>query len=239
MKENFLVIACAAIALILTAGFSYCQNDHRQVRERLAKTHPTFAVSEIRETPIAGVFELEVGPNVLYYHPEKNLLIFGEIWTGEGRSLTADRRTEIASRKVRNVPLDKALKVGRGPNKVIEFTDPDCAYCRKLSTFFRGREDVTRYVFFVPLAAHKGADQKVRFILCSDNPERSYEEVMEGKFDGKPMDTCNSETVSDIMKTHRDIGTKTGIQGTPMLWVNNTAVRGANIPIIKGLLTKK
>jgi len=239
VKKRCLAMACAAIALILSAGFCYCQGEHAHVREKLAKTHPNMAVSEIRETPIAGVFELEVGPNVLYYHPEKGLMIFGEIWTVEGKNLTADRRTEIASNKAKDIPLDTALKLGRGPNKVIEFTDPDCPYCRKASAFFKGREDVTRYVFFVPFASHRGAEQKVRFILCSDNPQKAYEEVMEGKVDGKSVNTCNSQKVSDTMKMHKDIGVKTGIQATPMFWVNDTAVRGADIPMIKGLLTKK
>jgi thiol:disulfide interchange protein DsbC len=32
--------------------------------------------------------------------------------------------------------LDKALRIGTGKTTVIEFTDPDCPYCRKAYQYF-------------------------------------------------------------------------------------------------------
>ena len=98
--------------------------------------------------------------------------MFGEIWTKDGRNVTAEKRARIAAAKLKDVPLDKAVKIGNGRNKVIEFTDPDCPYCRKAAEFFKGRNDVTLYVFFFPLPIHKDAQAHARYVLCAADKAR-------------------------------------------------------------------
>jgi len=46
-----------------------------------------------------------------------------------------------------DLDLSKALVIGNGPKTVIEFTDPDCPFCRKAASYFANRTDVTKYVF--------------------------------------------------------------------------------------------
>ena len=108
-----------------------------------------------------------MGPNIIYFHPEKDLLMFGEIWTKDGKNMTAEKKGQARFARLKDLPLDKAVKIGNGRNKVIEFTDPDCPYCRKASAFLKGRKDVTRYVFFFPLPIHKEAEAHARYVLCS------------------------------------------------------------------------
>ena len=98
---------------------------------------------------------------------------------------------------------------------------------------------MTRYVFFFPLPSHRDAEQKIRFILCSNEQEKSYQEVMEGKLDGKTVDTCGKDSVSATMREHKEIATKAGINGTPAFWVNGKSVQGANIPALEALLNQK
>ena len=43
----------------------------------------------------------------------------------------------------------KAVRIGSGPNTVIEFTDPDNPHGRKAAQFLAGRTDVTRHVFLI------------------------------------------------------------------------------------------
>lgn len=56
--------------------------------------------------------------------------MFGALVDKEGLNLTQIRLVE-------ELPLDKAIKIGTGPIKVVEVTDPDCPYCRKASQFLR------------------------------------------------------------------------------------------------------
>jgi hypothetical protein len=75
---------------------------------------------------------------------------------------------------------------------VVEYTDPDCPFCRKGSEFFRNRRDVTRYVFFNPLPMHPQAREKAQYVLSAQDKAKAYEEVMSGKLDGRKPEGITS-----------------------------------------------
>ena len=176
--------------LRLPVSLCLATDNETEVRQTLSKTYPNIRVGDIRNSDIPGLYEVEIGPNLVYFYPDKGLMVFGEIWTKEGKSLTAARREQLAAKRMGEIPLDKGIKIGSGRNTVIEFTDPDCPYCRKASEYLKGRNDTTRYVYFLPLAAHKDAENKARFILCSNDKAKAYEEVMSGKHDDRKVDPC-------------------------------------------------
>ena len=224
------VFVAAFLAVFCVAG------DEDVIRQAVMKSYPNLKVGEIRATAIPGLYELEIGADILYFFPEKELVVFGEIWTKEGKSLTAERREELAAKRLGDIPLDKGIKIGSGDNVVIEFTDPDCPYCRKASAYLQKRKDTTRYVYFLPLPLHRDAENHARYILCSSDKAKAYEEVMSGKHDGEKVDTCNDEKVSALIKEHRELAAKAGVSGTPSFWINGHVVAGANIPVIENLL---
>ena len=82
-----------------------------------------------------------------------------------------------------DIDLSKALVIGNGPKKVIEFTDPDCPFCRKASAYFHNRHYITRYVFLNPLTMHPNARPKAQYILSGRDKARLYHEVMSGMVD--------------------------------------------------------
>ena len=250
MKKNilltdFIIITITVVALIIVDCFAQgsvqkpLNDKYAAVREALSKAYPNLRYGEINDTEIKGLYEVEVGSNVIYFYPEKTLMVFGEIWTTEGKSLTTERKNQFAAKKLKDIDVSKGIKIGDGKNVVIEFTDPDCPYCRKASEYLKGRKDITLYVFFTPLPMHKDAESKVRFIMCSSDKARTYEEVMNGKYDGQKVGTCENEQVSALIKEHKDIASKIGITATPTFWINGQYVSGANIPIIEQVLNKK
>ena len=100
------------------------------------------------------------------------------------------------------IDLSKALVIGNGPQKVIEFTDPDCPFCRKAAAYFHNRRDITRYVFFNPLAMHPNARKKVQYILSSPEKTRLYHEVMSGLIDR--MDAQNLPVTASGVKLQEE-----------------------------------
>jgi thiol:disulfide interchange protein DsbC len=216
------------------------QNDVKTapVKEALKKGFPHLQALSINETPIKGLYEVEAGTNIIYFYPEKDLLVFGEIWTKDGTNITAEKKTQLAAAKLRDMPLDKAIKIGNGRNTVIEFTDPDCPYCRKASAFFKGRGDVTLYVFFFPLPIHKEAEAHARHVLCARDKSLALEEVISGQLDGKGVPACNDPKADALLWEHKELGNKLGVRGTPAFWINGQYVTGANIPAIESLLNQ-
>lgn len=207
--------------------------------ESLKKNYPNLQFDSIKETQIKGLYEVISGINIFYYHPKTGYIISGEIHTKDGKNLTADRSAELVSAKTKNIPLDKGMKIGSGKNTVIEFTDPDCPFCRKASEYFKKRDDVTRYVFFFPIVSlHPQAEDKVKYILCAKDRVKAYEEVMNGKLDGKKVDVCDDKEVITRLEEHKQIGASIGVQGTPSFVISGQFIRGANFQKIESLLKK-
>lgn len=227
-------LASGALLLVMTA---YGGPDRSaEALGALRKAYPRITVEQVRESEIEGLFEVVSGGSLLYFAPKGNYIFFGEIWNPEGKSITAARREEILSSQLKDLPLDQAVRIGSGPNRVIEFTDPDCPFCRKAAGFFRERGDVTRYVFFFPLAQlHPDAEKKAAWVLAAKDRAGAYHEVMSGRKDKDPFPTPSAEA-SGLVTRHRRLAARMGVMGTPMFWVNGKAVQGANLPLLEGLL---
>ena len=239
MKKILASFVMSLIMAAVLASSCLAGQSETEVRQALAKTFPAIKAGEISSSDIPGLYEVEAGPNIIYFYPEKGLLVFGEIWTKDGRNVTAEKKMQLAAAKLKDLPLDKAVKIGNGRNKVIEFTDPDCPYCRKAAAFFKGRDDVTLYIFFFPLPIHKDAEAHARYVLCAADKAHALEEVMSGQLDGKGAPACPDTKADALLREHMDLGTKLGVRATPAFWINGQYVAGANIPAIEGLLGQK
>ena len=234
-NDRVLAIGGAMLFIVVAAGFSTADNEVNAEKENLMKSFPNLRVDGFREAPLKGLYEITAGEQVFYFSPE-GYLFFGEIWTKGGKNLTAEQREKIAAERIKNLPLDKALKIGAGSKKVIEFTDPDCPYCRKVDTFLAKRTDVTRYIYFVPLRTiHPDAEKKARYILAHANREQAFHEVFAGTLDGKPIPVADGVQQTQLAEMEK-IAAGLGVRGTPALWIEGAPVNGADLQRISGLL---
>ncbi|MBA4417056.1 MAG: protein-disulfide isomerase [Syntrophus sp. (in: bacteria)] len=212
----------------------------QSAEESFKKVFPALKFDAFNSTGIKGIYEVVIdGTNIIYFAAEPGYLFVGEIWDRNRINITANRISEIILSKAKALPLDKAIKIGTGKNIAIEFTDPDCPYCRKASLFFSQKTDVTRYVFFLPLPMHKDAENKVKYVFCAQDKAQAYEEAMTGKLDSMKYEACTKPEANDLLKAHKEIAEKMGISGTPFFIVNNKAISGANFAQIEAALKSK
>jgi thiol:disulfide interchange protein DsbC len=210
--------------------------------ESFRMSFPKYPLDSITPTAVPGVYEIVVSGKIGYYAPGPEYIFTGSIMTADGKNLTQERSAEIQGKKFKDLPLEKALKIGSGPHTVIEITDPDCPYCRTASAFFAGRNDVTRYIFFYPLSSiHPNAEAKVRQVFCAADRAKAYEEAMTGKLDDMKFTPCKSGEADNLLKAHMEIGDRVGIggTGTPLFLIDGQIVNGANIPVIEKILGVK
>ncbi|MCX5828069.1 MAG: DsbC family protein [Deltaproteobacteria bacterium] len=234
-------ITIAVIAGVFFAGTAAWGAD-LSPEASLKKIFPDMKIESLQPTPIKGVFEVVTDRGLIYYAPEAECLIAGSIITKEGKNITQQRSEEIFKRKekilleiAKALPLDKAVKIGTGRHTVIEFTDPNCSYCRKAFQVLAKKEDMTRYIFFFPLS--KASSDKVQHILCAADRVGAYKEAFSGQLDKKPLTPpCDSAEVTTLMKIHRDQARRLGIEGTPFFIIDGHIVAGADIPVIEKLL---
>ena len=242
MKKIMLSVMVCAI-IIFCAGTSIAGTD---IEKKLKAAFPDLIFDSITQSPVKGIYEVVGGNRIYYFAPKEGILIVGQMYDKTKRNLTADRMQVITAKfneniasKAKSLPLNKAVKTGNGKHMVLEFTDPDCPFCRQAAKFFESRTDITKYTFFTPLPMHPDAPNKVRYILCQNDRDKAFDEVMKGKIDGQKYETCATAEVDDLIKLHQSVGAKMGITSTPFFIIDGKVVSGADIPKIQSLLGDK
>jgi len=235
MRLKAFLTLCTLMAIMAAAPLQAATPE-----ESFKKSYPKYILDSITPTAVPGLYEVVVRGKIAYYAPGAEYLIVGSIHTAEGKNLTDERTLEIQKKKLAGLPLDKAVKIGSGPNVVIEVTDPDCSFCRKAAAFFAKRTDVTRYIFLYSNVS-KDADAKIREIFCAKDQAKAYEEAMAGKFDDMKFTPCKSEKADELLKIHKENGDRAGVMGmgTPLFLINGQPVKGADFPAIEKLLAGK
>lgn len=238
MRNNYLLLAVLFLLGVASTGVGeMIKNDNKEskTKEQILKEFPNLKATDISESPIKGLYEVIAGDTVFYWNPD-GYVIFGEMFSKEGVSITGEAKRKVWSAKINRIPLDKALKIGSGRNVVVEFTDPDCPYCRKVNEFLSKRSDVIRYIFLFPIAKlHKDASNKAAYILSAQDKVQAHDEIYSGKYDNPPIPK-QSDASLKLVEDSINIARAVGIPGTPVLWVNGTFVNGADMQRIAALL---
>jgi thiol:disulfide interchange protein DsbC len=136
------------------------------------------------------------------------------------------------------IDFSKAIQIGSGPRTVVEFTDPDCPFCRKASKYFESRTDVTRYVFFKPLPRHPRAKEKARFILSMPDKIKAYHDVMSGRMDTVPVLASSPEGVK-LQEEQFEISKRAKVDATPTFMINGRIIEGFDQKKIEEMLGPK
>jgi thiol:disulfide interchange protein DsbC len=222
---------------------AYADNDpcagvaEKFTAEALKAGQKEFKVDAVKQSQVKGLCEIQTGNNILYFAPAENLIVSGNIFDFQGRNYTREKiealTNESLGKTLSKLPLDKAITVGKGPVQVIEITDPDCPYCRRASAWLDGRSDVTRKVFFAPMA-HPKAIEKVKVILASKNPEAEYHAYMRGEHDKDTVvPSVTDEKAKALADEHLKLASDAKVNGTPTFFINGKVVVGADIDSIK------
>lgn len=241
-----LIIALSAILAMMT-GFAYAdgaklardggevvisdkdkQEYIRNAQEKLKATFIRMNVTDFGESPIPGIYEVVTGNRVIYFHPEKEMLIFGEIYTKNGKSLTQARLQQEQKRRVAKLDLSDALVIGNGPKNIIEFSDPECPYCQKFHAYAKKSEDkITRYIIFTPIRQlHPNAHKKAVHVLCSENKEQALDDVFSNRLNYGQLTTCREG--EELLARHEQVSSQFGVSATPTLVLGDSVVTGFN-----------
>ncbi len=228
-----------AVLCLMLLVFPGCSSAEKMSpEEQFKKSFPDKTYETFKSTAVPGIYELYNGRQIFYYLPEADVVLYGSVVTKGGVNITHESQMLKMAQKFAILPLDRALKVGSGKKTVVKFTDPNCPYCRQGFEYFNKiKDDVTVYVFLVPLSAD--SERKIRHILCSTDPVRTYEDVFTGKFDsGAGLNACRNPSVDEVMRTHRDLARQVGLRGTPLFYISGHVVDGFDPPAIEKLLTQ-
>jgi thiol:disulfide interchange protein DsbC len=231
-------ITLSMIFCIISGAVTFAAAKKSSPEEVIQKFFPKLRYTKMTKTGIDGLYEVVTDGKIIYFYPKTGYLFIGEIINKEGRSLTRERLAEERYKLLTPDDLKKGIKVGNGKNVVIEVTDPDCPYCRKMHVYWSMRTDVTRYIYFKPLDIHPDALKKVKYILSSSDRLKSLFEAYCGKLDNNREILDKIYDDKNMLEAQKSVVEKLQVSGTPSFWVNGKFVSGANIPLIESIIGK-
>jgi thiol:disulfide interchange protein DsbC len=203
----------------------------KAARSAEADLHQTFAnlhFEDFGRSPIKGpIYQANAGGRILYFAPESGHLIFAAVYDKEGVNLTALAQDDATAKRLALIDPAKALAIGpAGAPTVIEFTDPECPYCRALEKFWNAKaaegKPVRQLVYFVT-SIHPGSAAKAEHILCSPDRERAFHALYAGAAPDKLL-TCASGQAK--IAADAALTSQIGVSGTPTLIVDGKLVAG-------------
>ncbi len=218
-------IAAALCALSFTTVWA--QGHEATIRKNLSERIPQIPkIEEINRTPLAGIYELRLSTNEIYYSDaEGNFLIQGNlIDTKSKRNLTEEREAKLSAIDFSSLPLKDAITIvhGNGKRKLAVFEDPNCGYCKRFERDLAKVDNVTVYLFLFPVLG-PGSVDKSRNVWCAKDPATAWKDLMT-----RDQAPANAQCNTAAIERNLEFGRKYKITGTPTLVAQDgTRVPGA------------
>lgn len=204
-----LTVAMAFVAMSAVA-------DEKAINEALSKIFPNTKAESIRQSEVPGLYEVVVGPSMLYMSADGHYLL-------QGKMIDVDAKRDITEPKLASARVQALNKMGEGnmvvfpakPAKYVVsvFTDIDCGYCRKLHSEidqYLAQGITVRYLFFPRAGEGSESYHKAVSVWCAKDRNTALtkakrDEAIERKDCDNPVDE------------HLDLGKAMGASGTPMI----------------------
>ncbi len=185
----------------------------------LRARYPGTAFDTVAATPVPGLSEVVMGPNVAYVDASGRYFLFGRLVDMQDqRDLTAERLERLATIEFGRLPLDAAITSvrGRGRRTLAVFSDPDCPHCRALEENLAALDDLTVHTFLFPVEAlHPGARDKAIAVWCAPDRARAWSDLMRRGV--APASADCAHPIDRIVA----LGATLRIQGTPTLFAHD------------------
>jgi thiol:disulfide interchange protein DsbC len=215
------------VTALLTAAPALADRaaDEKAIRKALGDLE----VSSIRPSPVAGLYEVIVGAQVVYLTPDGKYLFQGDLIDMKNRdSLTARARSKAQEAIIETVSEDKMIifEPDKTKHTITVFTDIDCGYCRKLHRELNEFLDAgirVRYLMFPRAGVGSDSYKKAIAVWCADDRQQALTDAKLGK--SIEMKTCDSP-----IDTHMALVHKLGIRGTPYIMLDNGITQPGYVP---------
>lgn len=208
-------LGCAASAFAQLAP-SPASVEQISFEQTLKRLYPATTFTNIRVTPVPGIYEFQMGPNVTYADASGRFFFFGRMYDMPNqRDLTEARIQEVNKVDVSSLPTKDAIKTvkGKGTRVMYVFSDADCPFCKRLETFLKDLDDVTIYTFMYPLESlHPDAKRKQTNVWCAKDRQKAWDDLMLNNLEA-PQAACDNPLERTI-----ELGNRLGVTGTPTIF---------------------
>jgi thiol:disulfide interchange protein DsbC len=204
-----------SLGLTLAAAPVVAGADAR-IKAQLNKILPGEKIDSISETPISGLYEVVMGPQLVYVSGDGRFMVQGRMIDLDSREdLTEPRRASARKRAVDKVGEDNMVIFApkKYDHTVTVFTDIECGYCRKLHREINdyGKEGIrVRYVFYPRAGIGSKSYEEAVSVWCANDRKKAMTDAKSGR-------SIASKNCDNPVESHMALGHLLGISGTPAI----------------------
>ncbi len=212
-KQTRILLAGTVLTL---AGAPALADAEGAITAQLKKLLPEYEITSVTETPVRGLYEVMMGPQVMYVSGDGRYMMQGRLVDLVNREdLTEPRQAEARKQAVNKVGEDTMVIFApkKYDHTVTVFTDIDCGYCRKLHSQISEYEDEgirVRYVFYPRAGVDSESYKEAVSVWCADDQQQAMTDAKAGK-------PVANKSCDNPVKQHMALGELLGINGTPAI----------------------
>lgn len=229
MRFTRWIAAAVLTSLALLGGAAWAQETGvpENLRKSFQERFPGVEIAGIKSTPFPGLFELQIGMDLLYTDADANYILQGSLIDAKSRTdLTAKRLEQLSQVAFSSLPLELAVKQvkGDGSRKIAVFEDPNCGYCKRLHQTLQEVDNITVYTFLFPILS-PDSNIKARNIWCAKDQAATWRDWM---INGKTPAEANCDTP---VETVLALGRKLMVRGTPNIIFSDGSRANGALPL--------
>ena len=206
-----------------------------QVIANLKARYPATQIGDLRSTPVPGLYEMTLGPNIAYVNASGRYFFFGHVYDMEKQVDLTDARqsaldgtppaasaqgtppptpisAQTRAQLLSELRLEDAIRTGGGKRVLYVFADPNCGFCKALESTIALLQDATVYTFLYPILG-LDSQTKAEAIWCNKDRAKAYSNWMRSGTPIPPASGCSTPTARIL-----DLGHRLGVNATPTLF---------------------
>ncbi len=217
-------LGCMALFMAFSTSADQAA-DEKAIRDALGGLMP----ESVQATPVQGLYQVVVGPNVVYMSADGKYMLQGDLIDVQSRlNLTDASRQQARRSAIDAIGEDRMIVFApeKVKHKVTVFTDIDCGYCRKLHSEMDQYLDAgieIRYMMYPRTGVDSESYRKAVAVWCADDRKQAMTDSKAGK--SIEMKTCDNP-----VKTQMELAQQLGLRGTPYLVLENGDVAPGYVP---------
>lgn len=187
------------------------------IRATIIRTFPDMEITDIKKSPATGLYEILLGPEVLYATADGRYILQGDlIDMQQKRNLSEEQRSHARENLLGSISADEYIEYSPAERKhtVYVFTDIDCGFCRKLHRDMAELNKLgiaVRYLAFPRAGIDSVTYKQMESVWCAVDRNKAMNEAKQG------MKVSEKTCVNPVARQYA-LGQDIGVRGTPAIF---------------------